>query len=604
MSRISRTAPRGVTLALTLALGSPALFAGPDAPAAAPASPATAPATQESPPADADAAPAGRAGGAISLAAPFESLSGGIALRPPADCKPLREAGKDEIVQFRNEAGWNLVVSRKSYLKPTALTTAPDRFGQPRPGLLQEAVAAIQGTYPGCQILRQNLTNLGNNDVGMIVFRYTNNAKRRLAQSAIIQANDQLYYIVALSTPGRNVDDDKVEDPGERSAVETFRAVLDSVKLLDREKIREDQVDRLVRTRTFLFDLNEHKLMATLLPQQWRRIKRDGRDIGYQYIVEAPDRKGGQRGIYVGIRTRVMSGGVQKPFPREESSANLFTSFNRQHEDWSKLTALDDGTPKDRDHPWQYVTEFGTADLRTSRHFAGDKNQFKVGEIGDPQQPWVDVKQMYELDVQYVGNHGDLDPLQRPLPPFYLPQSLGTMLPRLLPVNEAKTYLFAAYVSDAHEVMLRYVEVGHDQEVQIEPGGPKFHAVPVTEHLGWEGSVTTHYVDSRGTWLGSVNKDSKVTILPTDEKTLTDLWKDADLSRPGDLGKAPAAPAARSSDPLTSGRLRGPGQPAANNDEEPGRVLPLPRQIGPDAPERPAPPRGGPPLINPARPGK
>jgi hypothetical protein len=483
--------------------------------------------------------PAEQPGGAL-LGQVFESPSGGIALRPPADTRPLREIGKDEIVQFQNTDGsWKLAVTRQTFTKPTALTSGPDELGKVRPGLLQNTVELIRKENLGCQVLRQNLTNLGNNDAAIIIYRYRRNAKDLLTQTALIQANDQLYYVVSLTAPARKVNDDKVEDPGERLAADTFRAVLDSVKLLDRRAIKDDQDQRLFRTRALFYNLTARKLSSAIIPQQWRRILKETpqgmRDIGYQYIVERPDRKSNADGISVGIRTRLTpeidKAGNVKPFPREDSESWMFTEMDRHHEDWTKQTAIDDdGKPKTSQKPWRKLTEFGSSDVRTSRILvanANDKehpeNQYKKGEIGDPTQPWVDTRSDYRLTVQYAGSKGELDPVNRSLPPFYLPQALTTMLPRLLPPNEQKTYMVATYISDAHEVMLRYYEVGAEQDVLI--GGKRVRAVPITDHVGLEGTVTTHYVDARGQWLGSYNKQTKILMLPSDEQSLAVAWK-------------------------------------------------------------------------------
>ena len=49
------------------------------------------------------------------------------------------------------------------------------------------------------------------------------------------------------------------------------------------------------------------------------------------------------------------------------------------------------------------------------------------------------------------------------------------------------------------------------------------------------GGKKFYYVAIDGTYLGSENPDSGVLVLPSDEKTLMDLWKDADLTRPADV---------------------------------------------------------------------
>lgn len=548
-------------------------------PAAAPATaPAAVPATGPSaaPRADAPAAPG------VELGRPFVSLSAGISFSPPLGLKPLREVDKDEIVQFRtpepktpDKPGevnqklnpntlnlplpaaqpavpiWSLSVSRKTFPQPMDLTTATDTAGRERPGLIENTVAALkQEHYQSFQLLRQDLTNLGNYDVGVIIYRYSRNADRFLAQRAIIQANDQLYYLIALTTPAPRVDNPTRPDPDERLAVDTFRAVLDSVKLLDRKPIRDDQVARLVRTRSLLFNFTERKLTSTLIDKQWRRILKHNRDVGYQYIVEGTDVRAGSSGIRVGIRTRVMTNvdkeGRVQPYPREDSESWMFTTMDRKHEDWSKQTVIDDGQAKTPSRPWQKLTEFGTSDLKSSRFLVADpkdvanpRNQFLKGEIGDPNQPWMGVKDSYALHVQYSGSKGDLDPVDRPLPPYYLPQAFEMMLPRLLPPNEAKSYLVATYVSDAREVMMRYLEVGPEQQVTL--AGRPMRAVPIKDHLTLEGTVTTHYVDSRGNWLGSETRETGITILPTDERTLVALWKEPDLFKLDDAAGAPTA---------------------------------------------------------------
>jgi hypothetical protein len=60
-------------------------------------------------------------------------------------------------------------------------------------------------------------------------------------------------------------------------------------------------------------------------------------------------------------------------------------------------------------------------------------------------------------------------------------------------------------------------------------------AIPIRDRIGLEGAVTTHYMSPEGVFLGSVNEETKITYLPTDRATLMSIWKDADLSRPGEV---------------------------------------------------------------------
>src|SRR5688572_1626353 len=139
----------------------------------------------------------------------YDSLSGGISLRPPAGMKAIREVGKNDIVAFVTDAGPDkpaagrggdavvpvappagnpvdsavkLVVRRDTFPTPQPLVAAPDEKGVLQPGLLENTVENllkhVQGDeklkellsdahakqWAGARVLRQDLTNLGNND--------------------------------------------------------------------------------------------------------------------------------------------------------------------------------------------------------------------------------------------------------------------------------------------------------------------------------------------------------------------------------------------------------------------------------------------------------
>ena len=69
--------------------------------------------------------------------------------------------------------------------------------------------------------------------------------------------------------------------------METFQAVLDTVELLDQRPIRRDQDDRMYASLAFYVGLGAAgKLENTLVPKQWFRVQRNGKDVGYVYTVE------------------------------------------------------------------------------------------------------------------------------------------------------------------------------------------------------------------------------------------------------------------------------------------------------------------------------
>ena len=94
--------------------------------------------------------------------------------------------------------------------------------------------------------------------------------------------------------------------------------------------------------------------------------------------------------------------------------------------------------------------------------------------------------------------------------------------------------MFAVYVSDQSHVMHRYVDVGSEQDVDL--AGQHVRAVPISDRVGLEGAPTIHYISADGKYLGSVNKESKITILPSDAATLQKIWANkANLTRPREI---------------------------------------------------------------------
>ena len=138
---------------------------------------------------------------------------------------------------------------------------------------------------------------------------------------------------------------------------------------------------------------------------------------------------------------------------------------------------------------------------------------------------------------------GKSQTITRQLPRWYLPQALGHMLPRLLPLHEAKTYMFATYVSSEKEVLTRYVSVEPPQAVVL--GGQSVRAVPIRDRITLEGTPTIHYFSPEGQYLGSVTDATQTTLLASDESELKNIWKTDRLITADDFDHIGPAPAAR-----------------------------------------------------------
>jgi hypothetical protein len=483
------------------------------------------------------------------LGGTFQNPVAGIAFRTPAGCTQVK-ASADQIARFTNEkSGWEVICTRNSSDRPMPL--AGRAVGQPlattrnaskaeaekvvelnKVGLLDVVAARLKQTNPGIEIVRQDVEDLGEQKAGLLVARASGVGQRKLFQQAIIQANDQLYYTLTLTTPAaKDAKGADSEDAGEKIAAETFKQMLETVKLLDRGPVKDDQNQRLYRTRALFTTFTPKKLHDTLIPEQWMRLIHEGKDIGYTYVVEEPDVAGKVEGIKIGVRSR--------SYPDADTQVDgetwFIASSDRRHENWSNLVWIQNLKKKTADQ----LVEIGSSD-RVTRRQAEPGAQLVNPDGG--KDPKVAIYDTYELNVQTVAKSGSAEPVKRSLPPFYIPQAIGHLLPRLLPTREPKTFLFATYVGDRREVMLRYVDVGSEQEVDL--AGRRVRAIPITDRLGIEGSPTIHYVDpASNKYLGSVNEDSKITVLPADKEFLQKKWSNADLSRPrapkaGDLPKS------------------------------------------------------------------
>jgi hypothetical protein len=145
------------------------------------------------------------------------------------------------------------------------------------------------------------------------------------------------------------------------------------------------------------------------------------------------------------------------------------------------------------------------------------------------------IDDRYTLKVVSTSRTQSLPPVDRELPPYYLPQALVHLMPRLLPLKEPRTYLFASYVPETRQVMTRYVDVKPLAPTPASLIGKSQMAIPIDERAGLEGSITTHYLTPDGVYLGSVNEANHIAIVATDEKSLRAIWKDAKFERPSEV---------------------------------------------------------------------
>jgi hypothetical protein len=485
------------------------------------------------------------------LGSPFEDLAAGISFAPPGGTKEIRGLPGDVIVRYvDDDRHWVLTVNKMTFERPVRLFNPAST--QPVPdapktskGILDLLADKMKTDAPNAQVLRQDVITISGVDVGMLAARYTIGPQTNLTQQAIFKADDENFYLFNLTTPAPRTGEIG-DDANVQSAVGTFTDMLDTVHLLEQTSVREEQEERLMHTRTLFVNWTPEKIKAALVKEQWLRLLRDGRDVGYSYVVEEEGRDlprpghkqsefaGGDEGVLIGVRSRsVPKAGVQV-----DSQSWMWVSFDRKHEKWSDAADINRGKDAAGKPQIDHVGSVGSSDQQEETVFdkdlVGHPEQIGPGKDDvDKNQPPFRRTEVYTLNAEQFGQNQSGAPFVQQLPVFYIPEALAHLLPRLVPRKEAAKYMFASYVSDAQKpaVMARYVDVGFEQEVTL--GGQKIMAIPVRDRIGLEGSVTTHYISAAGQYLGSVSPDTKIEILPSDAATLEQLWKNVDLSRPG-----------------------------------------------------------------------
>ncbi len=494
-------------------------------------------------------------------AEPFSGPSAGISFHPPAGLKEIPTSGAvEQIVSYSNrlEPGQKetttLVVSRVIPGKPTPLV-APRKSER---GMLDIYENELSTPPMSATILRSDTMNAGKDgsvNVGMLACRYTAGPQRFLRQRAVVEGalapNERgekvgaYFYVFDYTIPTSKAKDDVDDsenkiDPDERAAVETFRQLLDSIELVDLQKINKEVTERLFRTRTLLVNLTPHKIQATVVPQRVCLIIQNGKEIGYSYVEQSWEPRESQEGFVVSMRICT--------FPatgdRTEAVAEMFCTADRKYESWVSVAYGEKDVKKDGKSVLQRdeLHEVGfLAHEQTRVLDERDGTTMQPKDHVDAKQPPVRIIDHNTLTVQQHSTTTKDAPVEREVPPYYIPQAFSQMLPQLLPLTEAKSYCFAAWVGgDRREVMRRFVDVELERKVNLR--GQSVRVIPVKDRIGYEGQPTYHYFSLQGRYLGSVNESAGKAIFVSDPDTVKDLcqrnsWPAPDFSAPHILKK-------------------------------------------------------------------
>lgn len=478
--------------------------------------------------------PQATAGGEWSL---FSSPEAGIELKmPPGQPVPSDEATVlAQVVDA--ERSWKFELRRLPLETPMNLAPEEMPEGGRRAGLLELMASTAQQNTQG-EILRQGLTPLGDADAGVYAIRFSLGLSTQLQQVALIRASDTLYYQVMLTSPAPAGPIEQIQqDPAVREAVEAFQTSLNSFKVLDQSELREEQEQRLIRTRSLLVNITKPRILEVLQPEQWLLIRRDGQDIGYSYLVEEPAREipgdpmareviddHGATGIRIGSRTHLRRDGGWL-----DRETWLFATTDLREEEFRERNVL-----RVEGQEMAENLVIGNMLARQVPHSVPIPGPGGIGR-----EKGFTVVDSRKLDVTYVVNAVQTgEPLNRQLPAWYLPQAIEHLLPRLVAPWGRNTYLVAVYNPEKREVYQKYVDVEGLRNEMVQ--GQERLVMVVTTRLGFSGPRTRHFVDPESfDWLGSVSEEDGLEIWPTNAQTINEIFKDANLTVP-DVRQRPA----------------------------------------------------------------
>jgi hypothetical protein len=183
-------------------------------------------------------------------------------------------------------------------------------------------------------------------------------------------------------------------------------------------------------------------------------------------------------------------------------ASEMFCSLNlkKAKEAWVTINVVE------KDRGQEHASEFGQSEKKIER--LDERN----GDVRPtiPRRRRLRSRERYHLHVTQTSK-ANATPINRDLPPFYIPQAISAMLPRLVPLTEAKTYLFLVWVGNERELIKRYIDV---EPVRTDTfGGQTFKAIVVKDRIGLEGEPTLHYFTTMGNTWGVSTRSNGVSVV-------------------------------------------------------------------------------------------
>lgn len=212
-----------------------------------------------------------------------------------------------------------------------------------------------------------------------------------------------------------------------------FEAVIDTLDMTDLNAIEKQRQAALQAGREWRMGIKLSEIESALVPEQWFRLLRDNKDIGFMNMRQRRAQREGLHGVGIEIQARIFQADRTVDVLEE-----YFLSDDDRQEFWKITTTA---RPADADH------------LPPSNPLPVGKNITYV-ETG--------IRTDGEILVTFDSNEGNWrskkEQMQRPAV-GYLSQVERILLPQLLPIDHPATYGFYCYHRGAGKVMYRTEQV-------------------------------------------------------------------------------------------------------------------------------------------------
>lgn len=406
------------------------------------------------------------------LADPVVDGSYGFSIRPPRGWQIIRRRlpERDGVALLRMMRRISPAQTEEMVFRQTSTTRTIAMKD-----MLQRVADTLELKYSNVEILSQQEQPIAEQPGGVLSATLWREGSQWLRLEAIIELRPRVYFVLLYSGPANL----------RGSAEPLFYQVLASLELLA-DRIDEAKLRKALDDGVKLLDrIDAAHLKRALVPEQYLRIERGGRAIGFVAAFQ------GERTWekHPGIEVRERGWTFEDDGRASRLQSNMFVSLDRRHEHWQTSVTTLVGARKDLPEHLDIALEEG----------------LRVDDI-------LLSNQQYQLAQPPTEN----PPLN--LPETYVSRAVIRILPRLVPeLAKEATYAFVSFDHVRGGLVTRVVEFKGESELPdgVAASGRVYR---VDDREGLAAQPSSLYFDERGHVVLVVAGELRMT--PTDAATI------------------------------------------------------------------------------------